>query len=290
MKKIVLFLMVLFNFCIFPTLIWATPRTVTITWTMPYTTNVQGYKVYYADNNAMSNKIWHSDCSSPTENPTDTFSIACNNIDLADEQTYYFSIAAVLNDGSESNSIPHEATVATVPITITKVKNFKVTTVANSPTAPTYAINFQPANSPTLSGFLVDSGLTFDSSRNYGWTTDTLNFQLKDRNLENIHSPDQAYDTIIFTPTDAIWEIAVPNGTYRITVCMGDPLYPTAVVCSAQAEGSSVISNVELNKLSSENRWAEGEIIINITDQKLTLTFSGSTNPVKLCWVKIIQE
>lgn len=129
MKKILLLSIIVLSFCIFPSLTWATPRTVTITWTMPDTTDVQGYKVYYADNSSMTNKTWHNDCSTPVENPSNTFTITCNNVDLIDEQTYYFAIAAEMANNSEIISNAMDAMSSTnTTIQITPVQNFNIAT------------------------------------------------------------------------------------------------------------------------------------------------------------------
>jgi len=109
-----------------PTLLWATPRTVTIIWTMADTAGVQNYEVYYADNYAMTNKSNHTDCSSVTENAPNTFSITCNNVDLTDNQTYYFTIVALMTDGNKLTSSPKDKSYTTSPlIEITPVQNFR---------------------------------------------------------------------------------------------------------------------------------------------------------------------
>ena len=77
---------------------------------MSHTICVQGYKVYYANDSSMTDKIWHTDCSTPIENPTNTFTITCENVDLIDNQAYFFTIAAQMTSGSESISNPKEAT------------------------------------------------------------------------------------------------------------------------------------------------------------------------------------
>ena len=87
-------------------------------------------------------------------------------------------------------------------------------------------INFQPAAAPVPAGYLADGGLVYGTRGNgqsYGWTIDNT-AQTRDRNASN--SLDQRYDTLTHLQKpanpDAIWEIAVVNGTYRVRIVAGD--------------------------------------------------------------------
>ena len=104
MKKLLTFVVLLTMSS--PPLLWATPRTVTITWTMTHTAYVKSYKVYYANNSAMINQTLHKACTTPIENPTNAFTITCENIDLKNNQPYFFTIAAqTINSGVRSLSL-----------------------------------------------------------------------------------------------------------------------------------------------------------------------------------------
>ena len=369
MKKLLLLAVCLI---LYPSLLWATLRTVTISWTLPETINVQGYKVYYADNSAMTNKTWHSDCSNPTENPTNTFTITCNNLDLTDNHTYYFTIVAQLTDNSETTSSPKDATyVASTPTEMTPVQDFKIVipgeniaptaAISASPTTGTaplavsfdaskssdtdgnvvsyswnfgdgtptittttpntthtftsegsylisltvtddgnkishaqnvtistntssnllYAVNFQPANVSIPDGFIADSGAIYDSDRGYGWVP----AQAETRDRNETMSPDQSYDTLIMVDANGKWEIGVANGTYSITICVGDPYWQntTNVI---KAEDVQIVNDT----IDSNNIWFEktGTVIVN--DGHLTLTFQNSSPYTKMCWIKISTE
>jgi hypothetical protein len=86
-------------------------------------------------------------------------------------------------------------------------------------------VNFQPAASPVPAGYLAADGSTYRArgSFTYGWTA--TNNTARDRN--SARSPDQRYDTLIHMQRperpNAVFEIAVPNGTYRVRVVSGDP-------------------------------------------------------------------
>ncbi len=95
-----------------------------------------------------------------------------------------------------------------------------------TPPATSILINFQPAASPVPAGYLADGGLVYGNRGNgqsYGWTLDNA-AQARDRDAAN--SPDQRYDTLTHLQKpanpDAIWEIALVNGTYRVRIVAGD--------------------------------------------------------------------
>jgi len=251
-------------------------KTVEFSWTMNDTTGVQSYKVYYSYNADMVGQVWHQDCNSPTEDPAGTFSMACNNV-VIDPYPVYYAIASVTSESEvESDSF-------TLPPIVSSVQNFSLF-APNDPT-PTvglhYAFNFQPPTASVPSGYQVDSGLSFDTTKGYGWKV--LPASLGTRDRDNAISPDQAYDTLIHTVPTAIWELGIPNGGYKVTICMGDPSYPTGTVY-VQAEGTAVITD---QILSSAAPWVEKSMDIQVSDGKLTITFINSTNPARMCWIKV---
>ena len=73
--------------------------------------------------------------------------------------------------------------------------------------------------------------------------TSTTRAQTRDRNAAN--SPDQRYDTLTHLQKpenpDAVWELAVPNGTYSVRIVSGDaPNFDS--VFRTTAEGVLVVS------------------------------------------------
>lgn len=133
------------------------------------------------------------------------------------------------------------------------------------------AISFQPAGVPVPSGFLLDSGESFSESRGYGWLSGTNQNQTRDR--DNLDSQNQAYDTLISVDTYGKWELILPNGTYLVKIVIGDASWPGGT-SFIQAEGNEIFSG---QILSTSNRWIEREGTVNVTDGRLTLTFTGST-------------
>ncbi|MFP7753813.1 hypothetical protein ACLG6S_04015 [Thermodesulfobacteriota bacterium B35] len=252
---------------------WAATKNVTIVWTIGDTQDVAGYKMYFSYDSSMTDK----QLACETDDATAT-SLTCPNVILV-QSPVYFVIAAVLTDG-EANSTPVSEAIVTG---ISMVQGFQLE--ISNPTAPppgiSHAINFQPADVPTPEGYLVDSGLPFDSNREYGWISGPDSLGTRDRNATA--SPDQAYDTMIHVTPTSVWEYSLPNGTYTVTICMGDPSYPVGME-NLQIEGVTVISNASL---SSSSPWIENTITVNVTDGRMTLTFNGSTDPARLCWLRI---
>ena len=257
----------------------AASRTVTINWSVSNTADIQSYKMYYSYDSGMSNKQFLCATSNPN-----AISLTCENVDI---NTYpvYFTIAAVTPNG-EINSPPDS-----VLTPMTMVQNFSVVTPSNTtPPAPDptpgtllYAINFQPANAPIPDGFSVDSGGSYSTNSGYGWTTSPGAEGPRDRDMSE--SPNQSYDTLLLVDQTGTWELAVEQGTYIVTICVGDPwwAYSTNII---HAEGVQIVNDT----VTSEQKWLEKTKIITINDGRLTVTFQGSTPHSQLCWIKISSQ
>lgn len=191
-------------------------------------------------------------------------------------------------DGSSGSGAQVQHTYTnktTTPVTLTIVDNNNGVALAQK--ALTFqvpfnlAVNFQPSNVAIPTGFVVDSGASFDTAKGYGWTIAPASQGTRDR--DSSLSPDQAYDTMIAVAPSAKWEATLPNGTYSVTICAGDPGWPAGTP-SIQAEGTSAIVG---ETLSNTKMWIEKTSHITVKDGTLTLTFTGSTDPARLCWIKI---
>jgi len=147
-------------------------------------------------------------------------------------------------------------------------------------------INFQLASAPVPDGYLPDGGLVFGPRGNgqtYGWNIDNT-AQAKDRNSSL--SPNQAYDTLTHMQRpanpNAIWEIALPNGSYDVRIVSGDPSYYDSVYRVA-AEGVVVVNGTP----TSAVRWVEGSATVTVADGRLTLTSAAGSSNNKLCFIEI---
>ncbi len=166
--------------------------------------------------------------------------------------------------------------------------NYAITHLSGTLTVtPTFQvfINFQPGAAPVPVGYLMDSGLTYASRGNgqtYGWNRDnTPNMQDRNSNL----SPDQRYDTFGQTDkgkTGNSWDIAVPNGTYRVVLAAGDPTRFNSVY-SYDLEGASALRGTP----TSANRWITTTTTVSVSDGRLTLSNGAGANNNKLCFIDI---
>jgi glucose/arabinose dehydrogenase len=157
----------------------------------------------------------------------------------------------------------------------------------SAPPPPTaILVNFQPAASPVPAGYLADGGLVYANRGNgqsYGWTIDNT-AQARDRDAAN--SPDQRYDTFNHfqkpANPDAIWEIAVVNGTYRVRIVSGDAGYFDSVFRTT-AEGVLVVNGTP----TTSTRWIEGTQTVVVTDGRLTIRSGAGASNNKICFIEI---
>ena len=275
MNKLTIYLGLLCIFC-FPLNSPAATKNVTITWTMPDTSNVTGYRMYYAYDNMMSNKTLA--CETSDKSVT---SLTCPDVDLQSSPVY-FEIAAITTEG-EASSSPREQTFSSG---ISPVQDFRlITTEDTQPpsSSPEYKINFQPASAPVPAGFSPDSGESFSETRGYGWFAGTNSTHTRD--TDNPTAPNQAYDTLISVNEYGRWEFIVPNGNYSVKIVVGDADWPDGT-SSIQAEGKAIMSN---ETLTNSTKWIEREGSVQVTDGRLTLTFAGSTTS-KLCFLVVTRN
>jgi hypothetical protein len=147
-------------------------------------------------------------------------------------------------------------------------------------------INFQPAAAPQPTGYLRDFGAQYanrSNGRTYGWNVDAT-AQMRDRNATN--SPDQRYDTLAYMQRagnpNAVWEIAVPNGTYVVRVVAGDPSYFDSFY-SILAEGVQTVNGAP----GASARWIERTRTVSVADGRLTIRNGPGAKNDKICFVEI---
>ena len=178
---------------------------------------------------------------------------------------------------SDGGAQTHDIIAGATPATYTA-------SYSASATQPFANVNFQPANSPTVSGYLVDSGGAYAArnGRTYGWTK--VNNQTRDR--DSSLSPDQRYDTLIYTQKSGSpsWEMAVPAGQYLVRVVVGDATAWDSTY-KVNVEGVLAVNSVP----TSSSRWAEGTVTVTVTQADGRLTVSNASGAVnnKICFLEI---
>ena len=103
-------------------------------------------------------------------------------------------------------------------------------------------INFQAPPSQVPTNFKKDDGSVFDSTRGYGWNT-VLN------GTEENSTVDQTLDTFVSTAnlSPGTWKLSIPNGTYYVTMVMGDPTNAQGPHW-VEAEGLQLAQQVKTSK------------------------------------------
>ncbi|KAA1425031.1 choice-of-anchor D domain-containing protein [Mumia zhuanghuii] len=85
----------------------------------------------------------------------------------------------------------------------------------------------------------------------------------------------------------AYWEMAVPNGSYRVEVSVGDAGSATDSVHWINVEDQNAIAGfVPTGAAGSETKHATAVRTVNVADGKLTVTPTGGTN-TKINWVTL---
>lgn len=148
-------------------------------------------------------------------------------------------------------------------------------------------VNFQPVGSAVPSGYVADSGAAFGDRGNgfsYGWNADN-SANVRDRGTPG--ASDKRYDTLAMMQEDGdfSWEVAVPDGTYRVHVIAGDPGFPTSTA-RILAEGTSVVDAAT----DSLHPWAEGWGIVAVSDGRLTLSTGAGAVNTKIDFVEITSD
>jgi hypothetical protein len=81
---------------------------------------------------------------------------------------------------------------------------------------------------------------------------------------------------------NARWEMAVPNGTYRVRVVSGDASY-TDSVYRINVEGALAINGTP----TSSTRWFDNTVTVTVTDGRLTISNASGAANNKICFVEV---
>jgi len=125
-------------------------------------------------------------------------------------------------------------------------------------------VNFQPEDEETPEGYLKDSGKVYGDRGNgftHGWSEEMIANTRK----RGKHT-DPLLDTLMVIPrkSTAVWEIAVPNGIYDITISVGDA---SGAWQGISAEGNEFWKNEYLGAGKFTNKTET----VKVTDGRITL-------------------
>lgn len=147
-------------------------------------------------------------------------------------------------------------------------------------------INFQPNTSATPAGYSKDIGTAWSSSAGKGWVTEAsvtsathtpvnMTSYTRDRAVSGVEA---RLNTLIYMqPTSTVraaYDQAVPNGTYKVVVSVGDPSFLSSTY-SINVEGKSVISGFVP---TSSVKWKKDSTTVTVTDGKITVDAKGGAN------------
>lgn len=136
--------------------------------------------------------------------------------------------------------------------------------ITTPPPAPALRINFQPQGSVVPGEYLADYGELFGYKEGcvypYGWSQDQTN-GVRFRYQES----DFFKDSLCMIHQGSYWEMQVPNGSYTVTVCLGDPTFTNGYTL-----------NVENVNYCKDNVLAGGDYFIKtmeveVNDGRLTV-------------------
>jgi fibronectin type 3 domain-containing protein/glucose/arabinose dehydrogenase len=164
-------------------------------------------------------------------------------------------------------------------------------------------VNFQPASSVTPLGYTADTGAAFSTAAGSGWVRqDSLKkpthvgLNVSPNAVERNVNIDQRLDTFIqmdfakgsTVPPGAVtipaaWEMAVPSGSYEVTVSAGDAGPDLNAAYRINIEGQSAIAFTP----TSANHFATATKIVTVTDGRLTLDTGGGSKNTKINYVDI---
>ncbi|MFC4070186.1 Ig-like domain-containing protein [Actinoplanes subglobosus] len=163
-------------------------------------------------------------------------------------------------------------------------------------------IDFQPAASAVPAGYRADTGAAYTDARGYGWVRQDslsgtrvpldLTANTRDRARAGV---DPRLNTLIHlqygdvggtagVTVPGAWEYAVPDGTYRVTVSVGDrPAYDSTH--HVRVEGVPAITGF-VSTAAAEFRTAS--VVVPVADGRLTVDAIGGTN-TKINYIDVVR-
>jgi hypothetical protein len=162
---------------------------------------------------------------------------------------------------------------------------------------PSFAlkVNFSDAATAPPAGYVRDSGDAFSATRGYGWvdlgegTPLTLTGNGRNRNPA-ANQPDVRLATFMHAQLPAgsagvsipgKWEAAVPNGSYTVTVAVGDA--GTAVDSSDEVNIEDQNAIAAFTPTASA-KFATATRTVTVTDGRVTLSPAGGPIPRSTTW------
>jgi hypothetical protein len=154
-------------------------------------------------------------------------------------------------------------------------------TIVASGGGPVLRFNFQPAGAALVSGYLVDAGAPFGArnGQTYGWNAPC---ESRKRNVQ----ADPRLDTFVLMQApsnpNAVWEVSLPNGSYRVHAVCGDPSFFDGNF-ALLVEGVLAVTG----RATSAAPFAEGTVDVPVTDGRLTLSNGSGSFNTKIDYIEV---
>jgi N-acetylneuraminic acid mutarotase len=147
-------------------------------------------------------------------------------------------------------------------------------------------VNFLPAedvSNPEYlpEGYLADTGAVFvdHDGLEYGWSSD---LSLQTRRRDGTSAPDGRYATHVQISNSDVWEMTVPNGTYKVRLVAGDAAYTNSVF-KFDVEGTLAMDA----RPAGKSFWVERSVTVTVEDGKLTIGSAPDAVNNKLAFLSI---
>jgi hypothetical protein len=189
-------------------------------------------------------------------------------------------VAPIISNTNPTATLPVTGTPTRTPTitptsTITPTPTVTPTATATVPAPSTYKLDFGTASSPLETGYTRVTETNIFSSGGFGWV-DNSGLSSRDRSAPNALRQDFVLND---TSSARIFRMAIANGTYNVTVVMGDNDYAHDNMV-VKANGTTVLADVD----STAGAFASNVFSVTVSDGLLSLEFSdaGGTDPT---WV-----
>jgi regulation of enolase protein 1 (concanavalin A-like superfamily) len=153
-------------------------------------------------------------------------------------------------------------------------------------------VNFQTETAVTPGGYLADYGQAYDASRGYGWVaqSDGTPLSLVGNGRERNVIVDKRMDTFMMPqslpssgiPTVGAWKANIANGTYNVTIGVGDPSYIDSVDV-VNVEGTQIVNFTPTTSIPQTTASAK----VTVTDGVLNMDEVGGTN-TKIDYIDVV--
>jgi hypothetical protein len=144
------------------------------------------------------------------------------------------------------------------------------------------AIDFAPTGTLPKTGELIDAGALFgqrvdSGGLSYGWNQDLSRQTRLRTGRAALGVADASLVHLQKQSTPAVWEMAVPNGTYQVTLTAGDPSF-TDSVHRISVEGSLAVDFTP----TSAQRTVTTTTTVEVRDGRLTVASADGSANAKL--------